>query len=62
MWILNAIKWAYSDSLKAILFMASAAAFAAFLMTFIAYPWETITTLFMGFVLVVLFLFVTEYN
>lgn len=60
--IWQAIKWAYSDSLKHIVFMVSVFVFLGSLFTFVAYPVETVATLVIGFAVYVLFTFFSEWK
>lgn len=56
------LKWAYGDTLKYVAFLTALAAFIGLLMTFIAYPIETITFLVIGFATLVLFTLFSEWR
>jgi hypothetical protein len=60
LWIWRALKWAYSDSWRYILWMISLALFLVFLMTLIAYPVETILFVVVGTFAVLSLNFFTE--
>lgn len=58
----KALMWAYGDSLRYIVFMALVAFAIALLQVFIVYPIQVLTTLVVGFIVVVLFMLVTEWK
>jgi len=59
---IKAIKWAYSDSLKAIAFFVATFLAVGAVMIVVTYPWQVLTTLVGGFILWTLFLLITEWK
>jgi len=55
MFLIKALRWAYSDTLKALGFLGSVTLFLVALMTFIAYPFETLMFVVVGGGIVALF-------
>lgn len=57
MFINRALKWFIKAYIQAFAFCLSVALAIGFLMTFIAYPWEVLAAVVIGFFIVVAFLF-----
>ena len=58
--IFEAFKWALIESLRIVGFLFSVTLFLILLMTFIAYPWQTIFTLVIGIFVIISFTFFDE--
>jgi hypothetical protein len=58
----KALLWAYGDSVRYIAFMLGVAAFVTFLQVLIVFPWQTITTILIGFAAYTLFTLASEWR